>query len=54
MDGLGSAAGESEFMGDSDSAAKFGSEFESTLPFWRFSPDMGKRGWGGEWDGGSR
>ena len=47
MDGLGATAGESECIGDSDSAEKFGSESESTLSCWCFFADMGKRGWGG-------
>ena len=44
MDGLGSIASESGSMGDSYSAAKFGFESAPALSFWRFFPDMGKKG----------
>ena len=43
-----SKAGESEFKGNSNSAAKFGSESESMSSFRCFFPDMGKRGRGRE------
>ena len=47
-DERGSIAGESESMGEANSAARFESESESRSSLRRFFPDMGKKWeWGG-------
>ena len=43
MDEGGSKTGESESIGDSNSAAKFEPESESNSPFRRFVPDIGRK-----------
>ena len=52
-DERGSTAGESESMGEANSAARFESESESGSSLRRFFPDMGKDwGWGEKGTGG--